>query len=309
MVRPSDHSGAKLMPPKEHASDSLISNMEADIGSWSGLDETGPDKVGVGLFFTCHGEDGAHRMSSMVPGSSAHLSGLLLVGDKILSVDNEAVYGLTLVQLRQRIHGVPGTFVTLDMERELQDGEKKMYRVNCMRGSPQFIAYQDRYGVANASRLDELVLQKREEQKFNSLVEKQLRIEQAKFAAAQQRRKDLEKGERNMREELEQLQKELYMEEQLMHKATEQFGYYEMTVAAEAASNAEDAFHQMQHGFGDFFHTTEHERGEGHDAEQHDAPVSLPSLFGDLVVNPIASLFSQTEQGAQSLFSPSTQQA
>ena len=52
-----------------------------------------------------------------------------------------------------------------------------------MRGSPAFIAYQDKYGVANASRLDELVLQKREEQKFNSLVEKQLRIEQTKFAA------------------------------------------------------------------------------------------------------------------------------
>jgi len=52
----------------------------------------------------------------------------------------------------------------------------------------------------------------------NSLVEKQLRIEQAKFAAAQQRRKELEKGENHLRDKLEQLQKELYLEEQLVSK-------------------------------------------------------------------------------------------
>eukprot|EP00282_Hemiselmis_andersenii_P000617 CAMPEP_0114135032 /NCGR_PEP_ID=MMETSP0043_2-20121206/14488_1 /TAXON_ID=464988 /ORGANISM="Hemiselmis andersenii, Strain CCMP644" /LENGTH=308 /DNA_ID=CAMNT_0001228739 /DNA_START=12 /DNA_END=938 /DNA_ORIENTATION=+ len=298
MVKASDH---KLMAPKEHASQVLMSNMEADIGSWSGLDETGPDRVGVGLFFTCHGEDGAARMSSMVPGSSSHLSGLMLVGDKILAVDNEAVYGLTLVELRKRIHGVPGTFVTLDMERELHDGEKKVFRVNCMRGSPQFIAYQDRYGVANASRLDELVLQKREEQKFNSLVEKQLRIEQAKFAVAQQRRKELEKGENKLRDELEQLQKELYLEEQLVSKANEQFGFYEMSLAQGAAKESLGRGVGALQDIGDFFHTTEHEQngpGGGNYDEQHeqqaqDGQLSIPSLFGDLVVNPIASLFSQ----------------
>jgi len=274
MVKPSDHFGAKLMPPKEHASEVLMSNMEADIGSWSGLDETGPDKVGVGLFFTCHADDGAARMSSMVPGSSSHLSGLMLVGDKILAVDNEAVHGLTLVQLRKRIHGVPGTFVTLDMERELHDGEKKVFRVNCMRGSPQFIAYQDRYGVANASRLDELVLQKREEQKFNSLVEKQLRIEQAKFAAAQQRRKELEKGENQLRDELEQLQKELYLEEQLVAKANEQFGFYEISLAQGAAN---ESIEGIQAGLGDFFHTTENESGDQHQGKQDDQ-LSIPIL-------------------------------
>jgi len=41
------------------------------------------------------------------------------------------------------------------------------------------------FGPANASQLDQLVLQKREEQKFNSMVEKQLKLEQARFAQAQ----------------------------------------------------------------------------------------------------------------------------
>jgi hypothetical protein len=65
---------------------------------------------------------------------------------------------------------------------QLEDGERKKFRVNCMRGSPQFIAYQDRFGVANASRLDELIFQKREEQKFNSMIEKKLKSEQEQFA-------------------------------------------------------------------------------------------------------------------------------
>jgi hypothetical protein len=65
---------------------------------------------------------------------------------------------------------------------QLDDGERKKFRVNCLRGSPQFIAYQDRFGVANASRLDELIFQKREEQKFNSMIEKQLKLEQERFA-------------------------------------------------------------------------------------------------------------------------------
>lgn len=107
-----------------------------------------------------------------MPGSAAHKCGLLEIHDQLLSVENENVFGWSLKVVRERIHGSPGSHVALDFSRSKREkggGEHKLekFRVNLMRGSPQYIAYQDIFGPANASQLDQLVLQKREEQKFN----------------------------------------------------------------------------------------------------------------------------------------------
>jgi C-terminal processing protease CtpA/Prc len=116
MVAPS---GTKLVSPKEHASEYLLGAMEGDAGSWSGLDESGADKVGIGLFFRADQDDGAIQVISMVPGSSAHLSGLVVVGDKLISIDNESVFGFSLMHLRTKLHGLPGTYAILDFERKV----------------------------------------------------------------------------------------------------------------------------------------------------------------------------------------------
>jgi len=49
----------------------------------------------------------------MVPGSAAHKCGLLEIQDQLVAVENENVFGWSLKVLRQRIHGTPGTHVTL----------------------------------------------------------------------------------------------------------------------------------------------------------------------------------------------------
>ena len=111
---------ATLLPPKESASENLLSNMESDMGSWSGLDETGPDKVGIGLFFRNTENTGLFSVSSIVPGSSSHLSGLVVVGDRLVAIDNENIVGVPVVKLRSKIQGIPGTFLTLDMQRQVR---------------------------------------------------------------------------------------------------------------------------------------------------------------------------------------------
>jgi len=50
--------GGRLIAPKEAASEWLLGTAEMDVGSWSGLDESGPDKLGVGLFFQNNPSDG-----------------------------------------------------------------------------------------------------------------------------------------------------------------------------------------------------------------------------------------------------------
>mmetsp|Transcript_28629 Transcript_28629/g.42060 ORF Transcript_28629/g.42060 Transcript_28629/m.42060 type:complete len:242 (+) Transcript_28629:78-803(+) len=219
--------GGRLIAPKEAASEWLLGTAEMDVGSWSGLDESGPDKLGVGLFFQNNPSDGAIRIISMVPGSAAHKCGLLEIQDQLVAVENENVFGWSLKVLRQRIHGTPGTHVTLDFQRSTRDkrgGESTMskFRINLMRGSPQYIAYQDMFGPANASQLDQLVLQKREEQKFNSMVEKQLKLEQARFAQAQELRRNAEADETEQREELQRLQRDLYEEEATIENSIEE---------------------------------------------------------------------------------------
>jgi C-terminal processing protease CtpA/Prc len=83
------------------------------------LIQTGPDSVGVGIFFK-PGQEGSLLVSSIVPGSSAHLSGLIMVGDRIAGVDNEVIVGKSQKALREKIHGKPGTFVALDIERKVR---------------------------------------------------------------------------------------------------------------------------------------------------------------------------------------------
>jgi hypothetical protein len=104
------------------------------------------------------------------------------------------------------------------------------------------MAYSDLFGPANAAQLDALVLQKRffsastsriacdacvevrvgdsagasgrEEQKFNAMVEKQLKVEQARFAQSQDRRRQAEAEEMAVRQQLEDAQRELFEAEQ-----------------------------------------------------------------------------------------------
>ena len=89
----------------------------------------------------------------------------------------------------------------------------------------RYIAYQDIFGPANASQLDQLILQKREEQKFNSMVEKQLKNEQARFAQAQELRRNAEAKEAELRETLQRLQRELYEEQASIETGIEQLRY------------------------------------------------------------------------------------
>eukprot|EP00960_Hanusia_phi_P061618 764891-Hanusia_phi.AAC.4 len=185
---------SKLRTPKEMASEWLLAQAEVEVGSWSGLDESGPDKVGVGLFFRISPDDGSLRVVSIVPGSSAHKSGLVRVKDMLVRLDDESVQGWSLHQLRLRLHGPPGSFVTLDMTRDGGGQEPFSFKLDLMRGSPYFIQFQDRYGTANAAQLNALILQKREEQKFLMIIEKQLKLEQARLVEVRRslgRRRDV----------------------------------------------------------------------------------------------------------------------
>mmetsp|Transcript_31645 Transcript_31645/g.75213 ORF Transcript_31645/g.75213 Transcript_31645/m.75213 type:complete len:233 (-) Transcript_31645:64-762(-) len=223
----------RMQAPKEFASEWLLNTAEGDVGSWSALDESGPDKLGVGIFFRHQPEDGSMRVVSIVPGSAAHKSGVIVTGDKLISVDEESVFGWNLKVLRGRLHGTPGSHVTLDMENTNGRKENRQrYRINLARGSPEFIAYSDLFGPANAAQLDALVLQKREEQKFNAMVEKQLKVEQARFAQSQERRRQAEGQEMAMRQQLEDAQRELFEEEQKLSE-----GAAEMTLLKALSSN------------------------------------------------------------------------
>jgi hypothetical protein len=100
------------------ANDWLIAETELNFGSCHGLDQAGPLQVGVGLFFIPNPEDnGAFYVSSIVPGSSANISGIVDLFDKLMTLDNKLVVGLSLSELRRRLFGRPGTLVQLEFIR------------------------------------------------------------------------------------------------------------------------------------------------------------------------------------------------
>ena len=83
------------------------------------------------------------RIISIVPGSAAHKCGLLEIHDQLMSVESEAVFGWSLKVVRERIHGTPGSHVTLDFQRDKREKGQKgatthKFRINLMRGSPQY---------------------------------------------------------------------------------------------------------------------------------------------------------------------------
>jgi C-terminal processing protease CtpA/Prc len=73
------------------------------------------------------------RVISIVPGSSAHKSGVILTGDRLMALDEESVFGWSLQVLRQRLHGTPGSIVTLDLENPDGPEGRKRYRINLTR--------------------------------------------------------------------------------------------------------------------------------------------------------------------------------
>ena len=55
-----------LLPPKLVANTWLQNKADVEFGSWSGLDESSPNKVGVGIFFKRF-PDGSLKIISLVP--------------------------------------------------------------------------------------------------------------------------------------------------------------------------------------------------------------------------------------------------
>ena len=154
-----------LLPPKLVANGWLQNKADVEFGSWSGLDESAPDKVGVGIFFKRFPE-GSLRVISLVPGSSAFRTGLVEIDDCLVSLNGELVSNWRLHDLRSKLHGAPGSFVKLELKRTKP--ETYSFKINLMRGTPDFMNYQDKFGVANASQIEALLIKKREEQKVSS---------------------------------------------------------------------------------------------------------------------------------------------
>ncbi len=105
-----------LFPRKLVVSGWLQNNAVVDFGSWSGLDESSPDKVGVGIFFKRF-QDGSLRVISLVPGSSAFWTGLIELDNSLVSLNRELVSNWRGHDLRLKLHAMPGSFVKLELKR------------------------------------------------------------------------------------------------------------------------------------------------------------------------------------------------
>ncbi len=147
------------------------------------MDQTSPSNVGVGLFFRAAGHD-ALRVSSIAPGTSAYRSGKIAIGDKLLSLNDESVARWNLAALRSKLHGIPGTFVSLEFERT-QEEMKQKYKISLMRGTAHFMDYYDEHEAFGTSTLNsieakkiKLLMRKKEEQQMCLSIEECLRDEQ-----------------------------------------------------------------------------------------------------------------------------------
>jgi len=78
--------------------------------------------VGVGLDIDELGK--TFVVSSIVKGSSADTTGVIQVGDELVSVDGKRVNFLTLNMVQDLLEGQPGTKVSLDLKRRTADPKK-----------------------------------------------------------------------------------------------------------------------------------------------------------------------------------------
>jgi len=105
----------------------------ADLSSGSGLRSVA-EKVGIGAYFQRAATDSEGlSVKSLLPGSPAQKCGKIKVGDIVLKVDGDNVYGKKLAELAEVLLGPTGSKVTL----EFRDGNnQKNYTVILERGIP-----------------------------------------------------------------------------------------------------------------------------------------------------------------------------
>jgi len=100
-------------------------------GVGMGLEETTEKLPTGGTVKTC-------KISGLLAGQSADLSGALKIGDDLLEVDGFPAIGMDLDQIRDKLSGKRGTKVTLRMMRdETDDGEQNgdMFNITLKRGA------------------------------------------------------------------------------------------------------------------------------------------------------------------------------
>jgi hypothetical protein len=98
-------------------------------------------RAGVGLALEQATRDTLCYVADIQPGGSASASGLVHVGDKIISIDRRNVSGLPLCDVGALIAGPPGSVVTIGLVRitsVLFGPEKEdLIEIQLMRGQPQ----------------------------------------------------------------------------------------------------------------------------------------------------------------------------
>eukprot|EP00961_Rhodomonas_salina_P075802 1017174-Rhodomonas_salina.4 len=91
---------------------------------------------GIGAYFQKSNADPQGlAVKSLLANSPAQNSGKIKVGDIILSVDGQNVYGKKLAELAEVLLGPPGSEVTLEFKNEKSSNK---YSVKMVRGIPGF---------------------------------------------------------------------------------------------------------------------------------------------------------------------------
>jgi len=97
--------------------------------------------AGVGLFFQqLEGDTDRVYVKNILSGQSADREGTVQVNDEIEEVDGQPVTGAQLAELRAKILGEIGTFVTLKFSRMGDDGETYQYTVSLMRANAAYFS-------------------------------------------------------------------------------------------------------------------------------------------------------------------------
>mmetsp|Transcript_18072 Transcript_18072/g.35303 ORF Transcript_18072/g.35303 Transcript_18072/m.35303 type:complete len:270 (+) Transcript_18072:100-909(+) len=184
-----------------------------DVGTWAALDNAGMEKQGVGLFFEKQ-TNGSVIIVSMVPGCSADRTGVVRMGDEMLAVNQKDIKTWTLSLIRGTIQGRPGSFVVLDLKRPESDEQPSFsYRINIMRGSPQFVENSARFGQQGAEKLNLLWDKLKEVERQYFRVHEKNQVEKARFEEAQDRKDKAMDEERRLEKDLDALKRNLAHEE------------------------------------------------------------------------------------------------
>mmetsp|Transcript_39009 Transcript_39009/g.123004 ORF Transcript_39009/g.123004 Transcript_39009/m.123004 type:complete len:141 (+) Transcript_39009:44-466(+) len=113
---------------------SRVPRKEGEIVSFTSPHETTAtaDRVGIGAYFQkCSTDPGALQVKSLLTSSPAHKCGKIQVGDIILKVDGENVYGKKLAELAEVLLGPTGSKVELEFKSK---NTGNTYEVLLLRG-------------------------------------------------------------------------------------------------------------------------------------------------------------------------------